>query len=328
MPLLDILTRKENNPNSNTVAPKIISLEHQVYGLSVREKLTLVGSFIKGSNDNYIQLVQTGFKFPHRLPPSKVAWNPSRNDPDTFASTSTSLRIWKVTEDKPVVKLYPTSKNGASSPCPITSFSWNSHNTTKIATSSIDTTISVWDVEKAKVDTQLIAHEKSVLDVAYGNSMHQFVSVSEDGSLRLFDTRDLDHSTILYEDSAPLLRVTWSAPNLIATMAADSSDIMLFDTRKSGFLVGVVRLGPACPNAMAWSNSGTLAVGLSDGSIAVSGSLPEILSSQSSGQAQKLKPDKVIPPLVTGGVLTNIAWSDNELTVAYGSQLCMDVDFN
>ena len=325
MPFLDILTRKENNPGLNTTASKIISLEDPVFALSVRNDKTLVGSYLRGSNDNYIRVLETGFKFPHRLPPSQVAWSPSEKEGATFASTSTSLRVWRLGDEKPLVKLYPANKSGTNAPCPMTGLSWNPYNVSRIATASIDTTISIWDVEKGKLETQLIAHEKPVLDVAYGNSMHQFASVSEDGSLRLFDTRDLDHSTILYEDSAPLLRVCWprleSAPYMLSTMAADSSDIMLFDIRKSGFLLGVLRLGTVYPNAMSWSTSGCLAVGLSDGSIALS---PTKLD-----QPQKLQPEKLISPIFSGG-LTNVAWSadNSSLVVAYGSTLCINVGVN
>jgi WD40 repeat protein len=327
MPLLDIFTKKENKPAANVDCGSV-TLEHQLFALSAQENRTLVGTCISNSNDNYVQHIETGRKFHHRLPPSKVCWG---SGGELFASTSTSLRLWRATEEKPILKLYPSNKSGASLPCPLTSLSWNNCNPSKIATSAVDTTISVWDLEKANLETQLVAHDKPVLDVAYGSSMHQFVSVSEDGSLRLFDTRDLDHSTILYEDSVPLLRVTWleSQPNLIATLAADRTDILLFDIRKSGFLAGVIRLGPALPNAIAWSASGSLAVGMSDGSVAVCTSISETI--QHSGEnVLKLKPDRMLPPPkgYTGGGLTNITWCGTELALVHGATVCMQMDAN
>ena len=43
--------------------------------------------------------------------------------------------------------------------------------------SSIDTTCTVWDMEKEVVDTQLIAHDKEVYDIAWGG-VGLFASVS------------------------------------------------------------------------------------------------------------------------------------------------------
>ena len=55
------------------------------------------------------------------------------------------------------------------------------------------------------METQLIAHDKAVYDIAFaavGNTDHLFASVGGDGSARLFDQRNLDHSTIVYETQA------------------------------------------------------------------------------------------------------------------------------
>jgi WD repeat-containing protein 68 len=48
--------------------------------------------------------------------------------------------------------------------------------------------------------TQLIAHDKEVYDVRFcANSVDVFVSCGADGSVRMFDLRSLEHSTIIYE---------------------------------------------------------------------------------------------------------------------------------
>lgn len=62
------------------------------------------------------------------------------------------------------------------------------------------------------MDTQLIAHDKEVYDIAWGGS-GVFASVSADGSVRVFDLRDKEHSTIIYETDKPdqpLLRLAWN----------------------------------------------------------------------------------------------------------------------
>lgn len=97
----------------------------------------------------------------------------------------------------------------------MTSFDWSVVSPSRVAAAAVDTTITLWDVSREKMDTQMIAHDKAVLDVAFAADSdkvsvvpyHSFVrslsacqifgSVSDDGSLRLFDSRDLDHSTIM-----------------------------------------------------------------------------------------------------------------------------------
>jgi len=86
------------------------------------------------------------------------------------------------------------------------------------------------------IKTQLIAHDKEVFDVAFSpKSSETFVSVGADGSLRLFDVRSLDHSTIIYEtpDAKPLLKVAWNPndPNYLATFSADSRSVIVMDVR-------------------------------------------------------------------------------------------------
>jgi len=51
-----------------------------------------------------------------------------------------------------------------------------------------------------------------------------------DGSVRMFDLRHLEHSTIIYEDPQhqPLLRLAWNKqdPNYLATMAMDALEVV------------------------------------------------------------------------------------------------------
>ena len=51
-----------------------------------------------------------------------------------------------------------------------------------------------------------------VYDIAWGG-VGVFASVSADGSVRVFDLRDKEHSTIIYESpqpATPLLRLGWN----------------------------------------------------------------------------------------------------------------------
>lgn len=84
-----------------------------------------------------------------------------------------------------------------------------------IGTSSIDTTCTIWDIEQQSVQTQLIAHDSAVYDICFRDE-NLFASSGEDGSVRHFDLRDLEHSTIIYESPGkqPLLRVAWNKRNI------------------------------------------------------------------------------------------------------------------
>uniref|UniRef100_A0A1I8FAI2 WD_REPEATS_REGION domain-containing protein n=1 Tax=Macrostomum lignano TaxID=282301 RepID=A0A1I8FAI2_9PLAT len=112
---------------------------------------------------------------------------------------------------------------------------------------AIDTTCTIWGLETGQVvgrvvsghvKTQLIAHDKEVYDIAFsrqGGGRDMFASVGADGSVRMFDLRHLEHSTIIYEDPghSPLLRLAWNRqdPNYLATFAMDASEVIVLDTR-------------------------------------------------------------------------------------------------
>jgi WD repeat-containing protein 68 len=88
------------------------------------------------------------------------------------------------------------------------------------------------------VKTQLIAHDKEVYDIAFskaGGGRDMFASVGADGSVRMFDLRHLEHSTIIYEDPnhTPLLRLAWNKqdPNYLATVAMDACEVIILDVR-------------------------------------------------------------------------------------------------
>ncbi len=45
----------------------------------------------------------------------------------------------------------------------------------------------------------MIAHDKAVYDISFSLDETIFSTVGEDGSVRIFDTRELSNSTIVYE---------------------------------------------------------------------------------------------------------------------------------
>ncbi|GJR17370.1 WD repeat-containing protein LWD1 [Tanacetum coccineum] len=140
---------------------------------------------------------------------------------------------------------------------PVTSFDWNEGDPRRIGTSSIDTTCTIWDIERETVDTQLIAHDKEVYDIAWGG-VGVFASVSADGSVRVFDLRDKEHSTIIYESSepdTPLVRLGWNKqdPRYMATIIMDSAKVVVLDIRFPTLPVVELQRHQASVNAIAWA---------------------------------------------------------------------------
>lgn len=103
-----------------------------------------------------------------------------------------------------------------------------------LGTASIDTTCTIWDIEKNHVYTQLIAHDKEVYDISFSDQ-NVFASVGADGSARTFDLRSLEHSTVLFEteNNLPLLKLAWNRldSNYVAVIAMDQSYVTILDIR-------------------------------------------------------------------------------------------------
>lgn len=159
----------------------------------------------------------------HSYPVTRILWEPpssNKSSTDLLATSGDHLRLWSLPteqpsqssssitrpKDQPLQKLSPLALlSNSKSPehtAPITSLDWNVVQPSLIITSSIDTTCTIWDIPTLTAKTQLIAHDKEVFDVRFcANSVDVFVSCGADGSVRMFDLRSLEHSTIIYEPS-------------------------------------------------------------------------------------------------------------------------------
>jgi len=229
-----------------------------------------VGSFVE-SLDNQIEIIklneQTGqfeskpkLTFKHDYPATKIMFIPDKecNHPDILATCGDYLRLWKIGEEEVTMQKKLNNQTKNSEFCaPLTSFDWNEADPKQLGTSSIDTTCTIWDIERGVVDTQLIAHDKEVYDIAWGGQ-GVFASVSADGSVRVFDLRDKDHSTIIYESpqpDSPLLRLGWNKqdPRFMATILMDSSKVVVLDIRYPTLPVAELQRHQAPVNALAWA---------------------------------------------------------------------------
>ncbi|TFK54519.1 WD40 repeat-like protein [Heliocybe sulcata] len=237
----------------------------------------------------------------HGYPATCLQWQPAGlvarvAGTELLATTGDALRVWEYAgEGVTMVSGYVGRQANSSSRltlktvlpgqskvqsqntgAPLTSFSWNEKNPVKIVTSSIDTTCTVWDIETSTAITQLIAHDREVYDVAWlPGSQDIFVSVGADGSLRAFDLRSLEHSTILYETPAPknapppstspsssarpptspLLRICFNPAdsNYMATSHMDGAEVQILDMRSPGQPVMELKAHRAQINGLGWS---------------------------------------------------------------------------
>jgi WD repeat-containing protein 68 len=160
----------------------------------------------------------------HSYPVTRLLWEPpsqQKQSTDLLATSGDHLRLWSLPSDPqahthsssitsrngrdmPITKLTPLALlSNSKTPdhtAPLTSLDWNTVTPSLIITSSIDTTCTIWDIPSLTAKTQLIAHDKEVYDVRFcAQSQDVFVSCGQDGSVRMFDLRSLEHSTIIYE---------------------------------------------------------------------------------------------------------------------------------
>ena len=226
------------------------------------------GSDIPGSSGGgheSSQLYQAA-EFAHPYPCTKLMWSPDlrHGATDLLATTGDYLRLWSLAggenddDELKVTKKALLNNNKTSEYCaPLTSFDWNETDPSIIGTSSIDTTCTIWDVTTQTARTQLIAHDREVFDLAFARGKDVFASVGADGSVRMFDLRSLEHSTIIYEspDLEPLLRLEWNKqdPNYMCTFMLDSRRTIILDIRVPSLPVAELGGHLGCVNATAWA---------------------------------------------------------------------------
>ncbi|KAJ0968916.1 hypothetical protein J5N97_021793 [Dioscorea zingiberensis] len=264
----------EKNPSSQESNAFTYESPHPVYAMafsstpSSSPRLAL-GSFIEDPNnrvnvvlfdeDSHSFRPLPALSFDHPYPATKLLFHPKPSSP-LLASSGDLLRLWHIPSDpSSPAELRSVLNNikSAEYSAPLTSFDWNDAEPRRIGTCSIDTTCTVWDIEHCAVETQLIAHDKEVYDIAWGEA-GVFASVSADGSVRIFDLRDKEHSTIVYESprpDTPLLRLAWNKMDLryMATTLMDSNRVVVLDIRSPAMPVAELQRHTAAVNAVAWA---------------------------------------------------------------------------
>jgi len=260
------------------------------------------------------------------FPSTKLMWKPTGGafnsaanttmDGQLLASSGTALDLWRLQDGclKPVAML-KTARTQLGQAPPLTSFDWNSLNEVKLGVSSVDTTCSIFDIERQKIETQLIAHDKAVYDIGFGHAC-AFASVGADGSLRLFDQRNLEHSTIMYETSPPtaLLRLAWNKhnTNYIATLAADAVGVTILDIRRPGLALLQLTSHGSYANTVAWAPSSRhhLICGTDDG-MALIWDMREGTSDSTKGQTRTGEATEPVLSYETGSEVYQVQWPES-----------------
>ena len=134
-----------------------------------------VGSY-KEEYSNQVQIIQLQrdeagngvfrhqCEFEHPYPATKVMWAPAKHhtggSSDLLATTGDYLRLWSVESNKVEMKALLNNNKHTEYCAPLTCFDWNDTDPSILGTCSIDTTCTIWDVNKLQPKTQLIAHDK------------------------------------------------------------------------------------------------------------------------------------------------------------------------
>jgi WD repeat-containing protein 68 len=210
----------------------------------------------KDNEEDYdeIEVEEDGEKRKKRVPKNTHADKVDGNGPTDSSSLSVTRTLAHTFRHSP-------RPNVSEDFCaPVTSFDWSLEDPRLVAASSIDTTVSLWDVETQEVTVHLIAHDKEVFDVAFQpKSVHVFATCGADGSVRVFDIRRMDHCTVVYENPVammPMMRVEWNRqdPNFLAAITAEGSETVLFDFRYPALSEVHLRDGHTAPvNSFAWA---------------------------------------------------------------------------
>ncbi|VEU20298.1 DEKNAAC101167 [Brettanomyces naardenensis] len=201
-----------------------------------------------------------------RYPVTKLQWDPSMrlglSNTDRFATTSECLRVYEAGESagsefssassRLVEKLCLTNSKAKSfnQMPPLTSFDWNLADPRLIITCSIDTTCTLWDIYRGAgvTKTQLIAHDSQVFDVKFVfGDKNIFASCSNDGSVRVFDLRNLEYSTIIYEPQTQRPTVARASSSSSSSSSSPSASPALLNS--NGNAKALVRLATSNYNA-------------------------------------------------------------------------------
>jgi WD repeat-containing protein 68 len=255
----------------NSEFVKTYSSSTKLYGVSFQtneKELRAAVSSIECNNNNRIEVVEYNQEADRlrrtaveniEFPCSKIMWSPSLNNNSLIATSSDIVRLYKFDENNAKINLFEklNKKQNQSYSGPLTSLDWNKKNPSILGVCSIDTTCTIWDLEKLDVKTHLIAHDSEVYDICFGTDENIFLSTGKDGSIRHFDIRSLETCSVLFEsqDNMPITRIAWNYnnSNFIAALVLDKNYIYIIDQRAANSPYAILSYHSNVVNAISWS---------------------------------------------------------------------------
>lgn len=256
----------DENPTSSSLVYSYTS-PHELYGLSFQNNNKVprlaLGS-IEMDNKNKIEIVEYRREKLTKVhseqiefPCTKLKWSPFANS-SILAASSDAMRIYNFNQDNNKLYLNTTLVKTKQYNAPITSFDWNVANPALLGTVSIDTTATIWDVNKSAMIKQIIVHDKDVYDICFSKKFENyFITTGADGSIRGFDLRNLDESDVLFEngDLTPMTRVSFNSQNeyFLSALCLEKNYFYIIDIRKKEDPYATFNTHTNVVNAMAWS---------------------------------------------------------------------------
>lgn len=191
--------------------------------------------------------------FPCQFPQTRICFRPhgTLTPCDSFASIDVDLHLFHIEGD--VASTGETLSIGDRHP--LTCLDW-CRNDPKVAVAGcLDGTASIVDMASLQVTSTIQAHETDLYDVSFFPVSSTFVTTGIDGSLRVFDMRDLNSSLIIYQAATPIQRVITSPFEgyLIGAMPASSNRVVIVDSRYPGPASAICGGNETPVTAFGWS---------------------------------------------------------------------------
>ena len=238
------------------------------------------------------------------FPVSSILFSPHEQNKNLLISTSDLLNLYSYENERLYLKVAFERKYKDF--CgPLTSCDWSRANNAIIGVSSVDKTCSILDLNKLEEKYMIIAHDKEVYDISLGQDEFIFMSTGADGSVRLFDSRQANSSSIIFEtNNAAMTRLKWNLvnPNFILIVTVDKNLIYILDQRKLSYPYGVLKVHKDVVNNAIWApQSNTNLISVSDDKSAL---IWDIYSDDSN------KPEEYIMEYKAENEIENVAWGD------------------
>jgi WD repeat-containing protein 68 len=265
--LINVAVSSLNMNTNNNISILSFSQEDIINEIESEEEIINTDN-INNNNiiDNNAITLKSQIKY--EFPVSSILFSPHEQNKNLLISTSDTLRLYSYEEEKLSLKV-AFAKRRKIYCGPLTACDWSRANDSIIGVCSVDTTCSIWDLNKLKEKYMIIAHDKEVYDISLGQDEYTFMSTGADGSVRLFDSRTANSSSIIFEtsDESPMTRLKWNLvnPNFILTVIVDKNEIYILDQRKLASPYAILKVHTNVVNNAIWApQSNTNLISVSD----------------------------------------------------------------